>query len=126
LQPFETEDELYFRQQGPLPIVPLLTATSKVTKQDEPLAWAYEYEKARVFQTVLGHGDVSIRKAGALIRRGSVWAARQENISFDPPVAITENTVSSGESVDVGRVVESWRTRLASDSDARRVGHGHD
>ncbi len=93
LKSFETDDELYFRQQGPLPIVPLITATSKVTKQDEPLAWAYEYEKARVFQTVLGHGDVSIRKAGALIRRGSVWAARQENISFDPPVAITENTL---------------------------------
>ncbi len=93
LPSFETDDELYFRQQGELPIVPLITAHSKVTKQDEPLAWAYEYEKSRVFQTVLGHADVSIRKAGALIRRGSIWAARQENISFDPPVAITENTL---------------------------------
>ncbi len=91
LASFETDDELYFRQQGALPIVPLVTAHSKVTKQDEPLAWAYEQSKARVFQTVLGHGDVSIRKAGALIRRGTVWAARREPLSFDPPVAITEN-----------------------------------
>src|SRR5438093_4457663 len=93
LPPFETEDELYFRQQGELPIVPLVTAHSKVTKQDEPLAWAYEYSQARVFQTVLGHADVSIRKAGALIRRGSVWAARRDNLSFDPPVALTENAL---------------------------------
>ena len=93
LPSFETEDELYFRQQGALPIVPLVTAQSKVTKQDEPLAWAYEQSKARVFQTVLGHADVSIRKAGALIRRGTVWAARRDPLSFDPPVAITENTL---------------------------------
>ncbi|HLQ45720.1 MAG TPA: LamG-like jellyroll fold domain-containing protein, partial [Planctomycetaceae bacterium] len=93
LQAFETEDELYFRQQGELPIVPLVTAHSKVTKQDEPLAWAYEYTQARVFQTVLGHADVSIRHAGALIRRGSVWAARCDNLSFDPPVALTENVL---------------------------------
>lgn len=90
---FDTEDELYFRQQGDLPIVPLVTARSTVTKQDEPLAWAYDYEKARVFQTVLGHGAVSIRKAGALIRRGSVWAARRDNLSFDPPLSLTENVL---------------------------------
>lgn len=93
LPSFETEDELYFRQQGALPIVPLVTAMSKVTKENEPLAWAYEQSKARVFQTVLGHADVSIRKAGALIRRGTVWAARRDPLSFDPPVAITENTL---------------------------------
>ncbi len=93
LPSFETDDELYFRQQGALPIVPLVTATSKVTKENEPLAWAYEQSKARVFQTVLGHADVSIRKAGALIRRGTVWSARRDPLSFDPPVAITENTL---------------------------------
>jgi len=93
LASFETDDELYFRQQGALPIVPLVTAHSKVTKQDEPLAWAYDVSKSRVFQTVLGHADVSVRKAGALIRRGTVWSARREPLSFDPPVAITENTL---------------------------------
>lgn len=93
LASFETDDELYFRQQGALPIVPLVTAHSKVTKENEPLAWAYEQSKARIFQTVLGHADVSVRKAGALIRRGTVWSARREPLSFDPPVAITENTL---------------------------------
>ena len=91
LSPFETEDELYFRQQGALPIIPLLTATSKVTKQAEPLAWAYDYGKGRIFQTVLGHGDISIHKAGAVMRRGAAWAGRLDPLSFDPPVSISEN-----------------------------------
>lgn len=87
---FDTEDELYFRQQGPLPIIPLAVAHSKVTGQDEPMAWAYEYGKAQVFQTVLGHSDVSIRKAGMLLRRGAAWAGRLSPLTFDPPVELTE------------------------------------
>lgn len=91
LVPFETEDELYFKQQGPLPIIPLLSATSKVTKQAEPMAWAYDYGKGRIFQTVLGHADVSVRKAGLVMRRGAAWCANLPPLSFDPPVALTEN-----------------------------------
>lgn len=91
LSPFETEDELYFRQQGPLPIIPLLTATSKVTKQAEPMAWAYDYGKGRIFQTVLGHADVSVRKAGVVMRRGAAWVANLPPLSFDPPTSLTEN-----------------------------------
>ncbi len=95
LAAFETEDELYFRQEGPLPIEPLATAHSKITGRDEPMAWAYEYGKGRVFQTVLGHSDRSVRAAGALIRRGAVWAAKGQGtagspLSFDPPARITE------------------------------------
>lgn len=90
---FETMDELYFRQEGAFPIEPLVTAKSKVTGQSEPMAWVYHYGRARVFQTVLGHADVSIRKAAALIRRGSVWAANRNPISFDPPVELTEGAL---------------------------------
>ncbi len=90
LAPFETEDELYFRQEGPLPIEPLAAARSKVTGRDEPMAWAYDYGRGRVFQTVLGHSDRSIRAAGALIRRGASWAAGGPPLSFDPPARITE------------------------------------
>ena len=86
LVPFETKDELYFKQAGSSPIEPLATASSKVTKQDEPMAWAYDVEKGRVFQTVLGHSAESVRKAGALIRRGSTWAARRLPLGFDPPL----------------------------------------
>ncbi len=91
LKPFSTTDELYFRQAGDQPIEPLVTAHSKVTQKDEPLAFAYNYEKARVFQTLLGHADESIRGAGALIRRGLIWSVGRENITFDPPTDTLEN-----------------------------------
>lgn len=91
LQPFDTTDELYFKQVGDEPIVPLVTAHSKTTGQDEPLAWAYSYGRGRIFQTVLGHDGPAVRSAGALIRRGAVWAARRDQISFDPPTALVTN-----------------------------------
>ena len=91
LKPFSTTDELYFRQAGDQRIEPLVTAHSKVTGKDEPLAFAYNYEKARVFQTLLGHADESIRGAGALIRRGLIWTVGRENITFDPPTDTLEN-----------------------------------
>lgn len=91
LAPFTTNDELYFRQEGDQPIQPLVTAHSKVTGKDEPMAWVYQYEKARVFQTVLGHSDESIRNAGALIRRGSVWTAGRDNLGFDPSTETTKD-----------------------------------
>ena len=93
LADFDTQDELYFRQMGELPITPLAVAQSKVTNTAEPMAWAYDYGTGNVFQTVLGHGDISVRKAGALIRRGSVWAAKREQLSFDPPLELTENVL---------------------------------
>jgi type 1 glutamine amidotransferase len=93
LMPFDTVDELYFTQAGDQPIEPLATALSKVTKKNEPMAWAYEYEKARVFQTVLGHADASVRQAGALIRRGCVWAASREQLGFDPPTELTQGAL---------------------------------
>ncbi len=77
LESFETTDELYFRQQGDEPIQVLATARSKVTGNDEPMAFVYDYQNGRVFQTVLGHGVESIAAPGAtqLIRNGSLWAA---------------------------------------------------
>jgi type 1 glutamine amidotransferase len=93
LSPFDVTDELYVHQKGPLPIEPLATARSKKTGELEPMAWAYGYEKARVFQTVLGHADVSIRKAGRLLRRGAAWAANLPPLSFDPPPEQTERAV---------------------------------
>ncbi len=54
------------------------------------MAWAYTYAGARVFQTVLGHAAESVRRAGALIRRGAVWTARRDQIGFDPPVELTD------------------------------------
>ncbi|MSU20209.1 MAG: hypothetical protein EXS30_02295 [Pedosphaera sp.] len=93
LQPFEAVDELYYKQAGELSIEPLAYAFSKDTKQQEPMAWAYDYGQGRVFQTVLGHADESVRKAAAIIRRGSVWAAGRQQISFDPPIDLTEGAL---------------------------------
>ncbi|MCP5116222.1 MAG: ThuA domain-containing protein, partial [bacterium] len=78
IEPFETTDELYFRQQGSAPVHVLATAHSSVTGEDEPMALVYEYGPARVFQTLLGHSAESIETPGTtqLIRYGSLWAAR--------------------------------------------------
>ncbi len=93
LASFNTVDELYFNQKGSLPVEPLVTAHSKLTGKDEPLAWAYNYGKGRIFQTLLGHSAESVRHAGALIRRGSLWAMRRPNLTFDPPTALMENAL---------------------------------
>jgi len=80
LRSFDTTDELYFDQQGDLPIHVLATARSKVSGKDEPVAFTYSYGKARVFQTLLGHNVAAIETPGAgqLIRNGSLWAAQQK------------------------------------------------
>jgi type 1 glutamine amidotransferase len=74
---FDAVDELYFRQEGDVPVTVLATAHSRITGDDEPMAMVYRYGKARVFQTVLGHSKESINSWGEtqLIRRGCAWAA---------------------------------------------------
>ncbi len=75
LAAFDTEDELYCRQEGTEPITIIATAHCKTTDQDEPMAFVYQYGPARVFQTTLGHNGASIRAAAQLLRRGALWAA---------------------------------------------------
>ncbi len=80
LKPFEVTDELYFKQAGTEPIEPLIVAKSKVTGRDEPLAWTYEYGKARVFQTLLGHSEKTYDtpEACEMLRRAVVWTAGRD------------------------------------------------
>lgn len=92
LEPFETVDELYFRQAGDAPIHVLASARSQVTGQREPMAFVYDYGKGRVFQTVLGHAAESLRTPGTseLLRRGAAWAAGRDPLDVavaDAPVA---------------------------------------
>lgn len=77
LEPFETVDELYFRQQGELPITVLATARSQVTGQAEPMVFVYEYGQGRIMQTVLGHAEESLRvpAVGQLLRQAAHWLA---------------------------------------------------
>jgi type 1 glutamine amidotransferase len=90
LAAFDTKDELYVRLAGDAPAEALVTAYSKVAGRQEPLAWAHAYGKGRVFETSLGHAAESVRHAGALFRRGAVWAAGKPRLSFDPPAGRAE------------------------------------
>jgi putative heme-binding domain-containing protein len=77
LAAFTVNDELYFRQAGSEPIEPLITAHSKVTGKDEPLAWTYRYGRGRVFQTLLGHSDQTYDafETREMLRRAAAWVA---------------------------------------------------
>ena len=81
LKPFKTVDELYFNQAGDIPITPLLTATSKITGNEEPLAWTHLYEKGRVFQILLGHSTESLQitEVKQIIKRGALWSTGKAN-----------------------------------------------
>jgi len=77
MQAFEADDELYTCLAGDRPIEILAVARSKVTGQDHPMAFVFNYGKGRVFHSPLGH-DVkafSIPMVGELFRRGAAWAA---------------------------------------------------
>ncbi len=80
IQSFEITDELYYNQAGNDPVNVLLTARSKDTGKEEPLAWVYELdsptgEKSRVFQTVLGHDSVSFSamEFQEILSRSAIW-----------------------------------------------------
>ncbi|MBL7112708.1 MAG: ThuA domain-containing protein [Bacteroidales bacterium] len=77
---FETIDELYYKQVGEKPIEPLLTALSKDTGKDEPLAWVNMYGEGRIFQTLLGHDAASFeaKEFHEILRRAAIWVSRKE------------------------------------------------
>lgn len=82
LTSFSTTDELYYNQKGEEKIQVLLTASSKDTGKDEPMAWVYEIDnpnasKSRVFQTVLGHDVAALLtpEVQTILSRAAVWIA---------------------------------------------------
>jgi type 1 glutamine amidotransferase/cytochrome c2 len=86
LKSFEVADELYYNQAGSEPIMPLITAKSKDTKRDEPLAFAYQYDEARVFQTLLGHSEQTYDsyEPREMLRRAVAWVARRKVLPLSP------------------------------------------
>ena len=75
-------DELYHGQRGPaLNMHILATAYSakdkRGTEAHEPMVWWIPYGKGRVFTTVMGHGDYSMKCVGfqTIVGRGAEWAA---------------------------------------------------
>ena len=75
-------DELYHGLRGPaLNMQILATAYSAEdkggTSANEPMVWWVPYGKGRVFTTVMGHGDYSMKCVGfqTIVGRGAEWAA---------------------------------------------------
>lgn len=79
LKDFVTTDELYYNQKGSAPIDTLLSARSKNTGKDEPLAWYYHYGEGRIFQTLLGHNAQSYASEGfrKLLLQAALWASKR-------------------------------------------------
>jgi type 1 glutamine amidotransferase len=80
-----TKDELYDSLRGPAENMHILaTAFSAPDQQGtgrhEPILMTLNYGQGRVFHTVLGHADYSIKCAGFVntLRRGTEWAATGE------------------------------------------------
>ncbi len=84
LKNFGVTDELYFKQDG-VSVEPLITAKSKVTKRDEPLAFVGQYGRGRVFQTLLGHSEKTydVFEPREMLRRAAAWAANRRVVKLE-------------------------------------------
>ena len=76
------KDELYHGQRGPAASMHILaTAFSDKktggTDAHEPMVWWIPYGKGKVFTTVLGHAEYSMKCIGfqTIVNRGTEWAA---------------------------------------------------
>ncbi len=79
------KDELYHGQRGPGQSMHILaTAWSEEstggTREHEPMVWWIPYGKGKVFTTLMGHGDYSMKCIGfqTILLRGTEWAATGE------------------------------------------------
>lgn len=87
LEPYDTEDELYYSLEGDQAIEVLATAKSKITGRDEPMAFVFPLGQGRVFHLTLGHDAPAIHIPGTaeLLRRGTAWAAGQASVTPAQP-----------------------------------------
>lgn len=111
---FVTTDELYCSQVGEKPVDPLLTARSKVTGRDEPLAFVYAEGKGRVFQTLLGHDAQAIRNPvhAELIQRASAWTAGREVLPA--PIVLPSATAPPTADSRFGQALDARRGFVAA------------
>ncbi|MDG2391477.1 MAG: ThuA domain-containing protein [Planctomycetaceae bacterium] len=82
-----SKDELYHGQRGPAQSMNILATAFSDTDPEkrgtgahEPMIWWIPYGKGRVFTTLLGHADYSMKCVGfqSVVARGSEWAATGE------------------------------------------------
>ena len=98
-------DELYHGQRGPaLNMHILATAFSAKAKRGtgahEPMVWWIPYGKGKVFTTVMGHADYSMKCVGfqTIVSRGAEWSATG-NVTLAVPKSFpsAEKTSVAGE-----------------------------
>jgi type 1 glutamine amidotransferase len=78
MKDYDTDDELFWDTKiGNRTITPVVVATSKVHFADFPMAFEMQYNRARVFNTTMGHDVKALKVPGTaeLIRRGAAWSA---------------------------------------------------
>ena len=75
-------DELYHGQRGPAAKMNILATAFSAkstggTDEHEPMVWWIPYGKGKVFTTVFGHGDYSMKCVGfqTILARGTEWVA---------------------------------------------------
>ena len=98
------KDELYHGQRGPGQSMNILaTAYSDPntggTDAHEPMIWWIPFGKGKVFTTVMGHADYSMKCVGfqSVVARGSEWAATGEVTLSVPDNFPTAEKLSSVE-----------------------------
>jgi type 1 glutamine amidotransferase len=76
------KDELYHGQRGPAANMNILATAFSAkstggTDEHEPMVWWIPHGKGKVFTTVFGHGDYSMKCVGfqTIIARGTEWVA---------------------------------------------------
>lgn len=76
------KDELYHGQRGPAQNMNILATaysakSSSGTEEHEPMVWWIPYGKGKVFTTLMGHGDYSMKCVGfqTILNRGTEWVA---------------------------------------------------
>lgn len=101
-----TSDELYDRLRGPAEDMTVLaTAYSDPktggTGENEPLLFALQFGKGRVFHTALGHGPGAIACVGfqVTLARGAEWAATGEVTLRDVPRDFPSDTEASAREI---------------------------
>lgn len=87
-----SKDELYHGQRGPAQSMNVLaTAYSAKDKRgtgtNEPMVWWIPFGKGRVFTTVMGHADYSMKCVGfqTITARGCEWAAKDGKVTLPVP-----------------------------------------
>ncbi len=85
-------DELYHGQRGPAANMTILATayadtTTGGTGDHEPMMWWIPYGKGKVFTTLMGHGDYSMKCVGfqTTLLRGAEWVATGE-VTMPVPV----------------------------------------